>query len=308
MQENRSLVCRGSPSQNGFFMLSRNIFTVHGLLGDTFKLFLWMSSKAWGYQNSQGTVRASIWYMHDQTDISISTVIRAIKRLQSLELIKLIERNFKKGSLWAVSPIAFGGKRELCQNEQAKPKFNLNGELCQNEYDNINNNINININLSSINIINKFYMLFGLKPASVKKNKELPVIEQLLGEYDVEIILYSFEWLRSHYPDTNSITRLPFYMDQAVRAYEKEQEKSKKAVEEKSLEIKIQQEKQEIEKREQLISKIINELPKDILLQINNEASTLINATKAPKYLHEKLHMMKVREIVSNQFMNCENV
>lgn len=105
----------------GFFMLARSAFAdpdLQRLSGDAFRLFIWMSAQAWGYQDSDGTLRASIGFMCGGTGVSHATVSRALGQLKLMKLVELVRTDFKRGNTWSVSsrgvfiPEPGGGPRE----------------------------------------------------------------------------------------------------------------------------------------------------------------------------------------------------
>jgi hypothetical protein len=128
---------RTTPSQvsatNGgsFFKLSDRAFSLPQLQrvsGDSFRLFIWMSSKAWRFVKSDGTLRASIGYIEEGTGMSHATISRCIRTLREEGLVTLLETDYKRGNIWQISPAAFAGsgpgdlppRFELPQNEGAQ--------------------------------------------------------------------------------------------------------------------------------------------------------------------------------------------
>jgi DNA-binding transcriptional ArsR family regulator len=102
-----------SSSNQGFFKLSHAVFSeplLQELSGDCFRLFLWLSSRAWRFSKSNGEVRASVRFIEDQTGMSHATVSRALKTLKERNLVRLAETDFKRGNTWKVSSIAFGNR------------------------------------------------------------------------------------------------------------------------------------------------------------------------------------------------------
>ncbi len=94
---------------SGFFKLSHAVFwdsTLRELSGDSFRLFLWLSSRAWRFPTSDGTVRASVSFMESQAGMSHATISRSLKKLKETGLISVVEVDFKKGNLWKVSSVA----------------------------------------------------------------------------------------------------------------------------------------------------------------------------------------------------------
>jgi hypothetical protein len=140
----------------GFFKLSHNIFQepiVRKLSGDCFRLFLWLSARAWRYPTSGGEIRASVRFMENHTGMGHATISRSLKTLKEIGLLTLLETDFKQGNLWLVSSLACGGTRgpedlpprsEVPRNEQPQKNsagaskregssLKTRGELPQNE-------------------------------------------------------------------------------------------------------------------------------------------------------------------------------
>jgi len=95
----------------GFFKLSHAIFShprLRELSGDCFRLFLWLSCRAWRYPDSDGTVRASVGYMESHIGMGHATVSRGLRSLKETGLVSLEEVNFKRGNLWRITPLALG--------------------------------------------------------------------------------------------------------------------------------------------------------------------------------------------------------
>lgn len=99
----------GTPQ--GFFKLSHGVFSeplLKDLSGDCFRLFLWLSSRAWRFPSSSGVIRASVGYIEVQAGMSHATISRGLKALKEKGLISIVEVDFKIGNLWQVSSLACG--------------------------------------------------------------------------------------------------------------------------------------------------------------------------------------------------------
>jgi DNA-binding transcriptional ArsR family regulator len=92
----------------GFFRVDHNIFQdkrLRQLSGDCFRIFLWMSSRAWRFPLSRGFLRASISMIHLSTGVSEATVSRALSELKKAALIRLVKVDRKAGNRWWVESI-----------------------------------------------------------------------------------------------------------------------------------------------------------------------------------------------------------
>jgi hypothetical protein len=73
--------------------------------------------------------------------------------------------------------------------------------------------------LSARELIDKFYSLLGQRVSKSKRKKSLDECLSLLQEgFTVEEIDYTISWLITHHPTTGSFSRLPHFIDQALKA------------------------------------------------------------------------------------------
>jgi hypothetical protein len=72
--------------------------------------------------------------------------------------------------------------------------------------------------LSARELIDKFYSLLGQRVSKSKRKKSLDECLSLLQEgFTVEEIDYTISWLITHHPTTGSFSRLPHFIDQALK-------------------------------------------------------------------------------------------
>jgi helix-turn-helix protein len=73
--------------------------------------------------------------------------------------------------------------------------------------------------LSTRELVDKFYSLLGQRVSKSKRKKSLDECLSLLQEgFTVEEIDYTISWLITHHPTTGSFSRLPHFIDQALKA------------------------------------------------------------------------------------------
>ena len=102
---------QGTPAavSGGYFQLSHSVFhdpVLRDLPGDTFRLYLWLSSQGWRFPDSDGSLRASVSFITEALGMPHATVSRGLKLLREKQLISLIETNFKRGNSWQITPKA----------------------------------------------------------------------------------------------------------------------------------------------------------------------------------------------------------
>jgi hypothetical protein len=99
------------PHNYGFFKFAHSVFTdkkLQGVSGDCFRLFLWLSTRAWRFSSSEGTIRASVSYIESETGMSHASISRGLKTLKELHLISLVKLDYKLGNTWEVASVALG--------------------------------------------------------------------------------------------------------------------------------------------------------------------------------------------------------
>ncbi|MGK5086514.1 hypothetical protein WDW86_03055 [Bdellovibrionota bacterium FG-2] len=93
-------------ADGGYFQLAHSVFRdrkLRDLSGDSFRLYLWLSSQGWRFPDSDGTVRASIGFITEALGMPHATVSRALKILRETKLIQLVQTDFKRGNLWRIT-------------------------------------------------------------------------------------------------------------------------------------------------------------------------------------------------------------
>lgn len=97
---------KSAHADGGYFQLNHSVFRdpkLRELPGDTFRLYLWLSSQGWRFPDSDGTLRAAISFITDAIGLPHATVSRGLKLLRETGLIQLIETDFKRGNLWRIT-------------------------------------------------------------------------------------------------------------------------------------------------------------------------------------------------------------
>ncbi len=230
----------------GFFKLAHSVFAdkkLQGVSGDCFRLFLWLSSKAWRFSTSDGTVRASVSHIESETGMSHASISRGLKTLKELHLIRLIKLDYKLGNTWEVSKIALGTSpidpdKKLPHPEQdptselESHSLKLSGVLPQNEAQ--NKNIK---NYKELSQAEK--ELFGKIDAiesKSKQKKERKALVSLLQQNSASEITEAYNFIKTNGVLVDqSICYLPFsYLNVAIedvlKAIEKGRSKVRKIV------------------------------------------------------------------------------
>jgi len=192
----------GAPQ--GFFKLSHGVFSeplLRDLSGDCFRLFLWLSSRAWRYPSSGGIVRASVGYIEMHAGMSHATISRGLKSLKEKGLISIVEVDFKNGNLWQVSSLACGypnyddkpPRDKAPQNESAQianvatsksgsQLLKMRLQPPQNEQD-----------LRSFKKYKKIEEVAKLRAAHIAQVRKAGEVESVVNDLESERILSAFE-------------------------------------------------------------------------------------------------------------------
>ncbi len=184
-------------SDSAFFRLSHRVFSdpkLRGMSGDCFRLFLWLASKAWRYPNSDGKVRAAIRFIEEGTGMSHANVSRCLKALKELELVRVVQTDFKQGNIWWVSSLACpnggGGGKGLPKKEapQVEAAQNRNGATSKRVGGSLKKNTEVPLFEGEIK---KLRSIKKIKEAAV--NFEVPTMEEEDCSGNPEEILTAFE-------------------------------------------------------------------------------------------------------------------
>lgn len=119
----------GEGKSKGYFRVDHQIFEdsrMKSLSGECFRVFLWMSSRAWRFPASRGFLRASVSYIHVHTGVSEATINRSLSDLKVKNLIELLSVDYKLGNQWWISPVFKSAQIEKShfeapQNNRASP-------------------------------------------------------------------------------------------------------------------------------------------------------------------------------------------
>jgi hypothetical protein len=115
-----------------FFPLSYGTLNVAKELdGNQFKVLLWFTIKAWGWQPSTqkpgtGQVRAAYDYIAEGAGVARSSAFTVVKKLIEKGLIRTSGAAFKDGNIYEVSPVMFtrpGGAEKGKESESRDPEL-----------------------------------------------------------------------------------------------------------------------------------------------------------------------------------------
>ncbi len=206
---------RGEP--RGYFKLAHSVFfdpLLRSLSGDSFRLFLWMSSRAWQFTDSTGALRASVRWITDGTGMSHATVSRALKVLREAGLVEILKHDFHDGNVWQVSTKALWVKQT--ENEAAATSNRESSHLkMSDQLPQIEGNIKkqqekgkkTSLLLDASEHVQFYFQ--HCKPFR-KREAELKSYKGLREDFSDEEIASSLEFLTNHgLPETGEICKAP---------------------------------------------------------------------------------------------------
>jgi hypothetical protein len=200
----------------GYFKLAHTVFlepSLRKVSGDCFRLFIWLSSRAWRYHDSQGIVRASVRFIEQQAGIPHATISRNLRTLREIGIVSLLETDYKHGNVWKVSPVAFGNRGpdikpprfEHPQGERSKSaeatskratsSLDLRTELPQDECNIRNSRTPRTLSLGFENARVLWAEIEQTRPAE-KRKSESACLEQLLENYSTEDLTLALTFLK----------------------------------------------------------------------------------------------------------------
>ena len=153
--------------------------------------------------------------------------------------------------------------------------------------------------LSARELVDKFYSLLGQRVAKSKRQKSLDECLGLLHEgFTVEEIDYAISWLITHHPTTGSFSRLPHFIDQALKAQHNHPPTARATPE---TQRQRQQEQEHIEQQQRL-QVILAALPPEDLAAFRAAAEKCVDEEQpGVKYGRDTLVRLKMEELITMQ-------
>jgi len=147
--------------------------------------------------------------------------------------------------------------------------------------------------------VDKFYSLLGQRVAKSKRQKSLDECLGLLHEgFTVEEIDYAISWLITHHPTTGSFSRLPHFIDQALKAQHNHPPTARATPE---TQRQRQQEQEHIEQQQRL-QVILAALPPEDLAAFRAAAEKCVDEEQpGVKYGRDTLVRLKMEELITMQ-------
>lgn len=159
--------------------------------------------------------------------------------------------------------------------------------------------------LSARELIDKFYSLLGQRVSKSKRKRSLDECLGLLQEgFTVEEIDYTITWLITHHPTTGSFSRLPHFIDQALKARDLQhhtpQHYAPSTYESKGDQLRRQQERDEAQQQERIeVAKA--SLSPSALAALREEAERCVDQEHPNiKFGRDTLVRLKLEDLIVN--------
>jgi hypothetical protein len=165
------------------------------------------------------------------------------------------------------------------------------------------------LSLSARELIDKFYSLLGQRVSKSKRKKSLDECLSLLHEgFTVEEIDYAISWLITHHPTTGSFSRLPHFIDQALKARDLQsrtpQHHARGTREIKDDQLRQQQERDEAQQQER-IEAVKASLSPSALAALREEAERYVDQEHPHiKLGRDTLVRLKLEDLIINQYLS----
>jgi hypothetical protein len=163
--------------------------------------------------------------------------------------------------------------------------------------------------LSARELIDKFYSLLGQRVAKSKRKKSLDQCLSLLQEgFTVEEIDYTITWLITHHPTTGSFSRLPHFIDQALKARDLQhhtpQHYAPSTRESKDDQLRRQQEQDEAQQQERIEAAKAS-LSSSALAALREEAERCVDQEHSNiKFGRDTLVRLKLEDLLIKQYLS----
>ena len=183
----------------GFFKVCHSIFeqpVIRRLSGDCFRLYLWLSSLAWRFPDSDGTIHASVSFIVQKTGISHASASRGLQQLKDQKLIELICVDFKKGNLWRVVPPFEPPRKEVPQSKgEATSKRSNTSHKMREELPQIEAEIKNSQEIQKHPTLRAYFA--ALKPFG-KRKREWESFLKLSKDFKSSEIGEALAWIQTH--------------------------------------------------------------------------------------------------------------
>jgi hypothetical protein len=163
--------------------------------------------------------------------------------------------------------------------------------------------------LSARELIDKFYSLLGQRVSKSKRKKSLDECLSLLQEgFTAEEIDYTITWLITHHPTTGSFSRLPHFIDQALKARDLQhrtpQDYAPSTRESKDHQRRWQQERDEAQEQERIEATKASLSP-SALAALREEAEHCVDQEHPNiKFGRDTLVRLKLEDLLIKQYLS----
>jgi hypothetical protein len=163
--------------------------------------------------------------------------------------------------------------------------------------------------LSARELIDKFYSLLGQRVSKSKRKKSLDECLSLLQEgFTVEEIDYTITWLITYHPTTGSFSRLPHFIDQALKARDlpnrAPQHYAPDTRDSKDDKLRRQQERDEAQQQERIEAAKASLSP-SALVALHEEAERCVDQEHPDiKFGRDTLIRLKLEDLLIKQYLS----
>ncbi len=156
--------------------------------------------------------------------------------------------------------------------------------------------------------MDKFYSLLGQRVSKSKRKKSLDECLSLLQEgFTVEEIDYAISWLIKHHPTTGSFSRLPHFIDQALKAQHLPSQaylNSPPGARDRTDEQLRRQQDREQAERQQRVDAILAALAPEDVAALREEAEKRVEEEQpGVKFGRDTLIRLKIEELIAVQYL-----
>ena len=159
--------------------------------------------------------------------------------------------------------------------------------------------------LSARELVDKFYSSLGQRPSKTKRQKSTDECLNLLLEgFTIEEVDYAITWLIRYHPTTGSFSRLVYFIDQAIKERQTEQQAREVDRAQASALEHCRTEHQRMEEERQQIDEVKTSLPPEMLEGLYQEAKQLVEQESPNlKFGKDLMIQVKLNELVKLRYL-----
>jgi Helix-turn-helix domain len=162
-----------------------------------------------------------------------------------------------------------------------------------------------NLLLSARELVDKFYALLGQRVPKAKREQSMQECLALLQEgFTPEEVDYAMSWLVTRHPETGAFSRVPYFIDQALKEQQMIEHATASQQQQRVAEAQQRQAEQQLKAEQQQLDDIFASLPAAEQQYLQQHAAVLVAQEHGEvSYGHATLIRFKVEELIRERYL-----